>query len=216
MNDQNTIEWKRERLGRATASRFSDVMAGPKSAAYLSYARKLRADHLLLKRIEAGEDVPLDPDFYSAATSWGKKHEPMARAEYEWANDCTVIVPPFTVHPVFQYAGASADGVRTTNDIGLEAKCPFNPQVHANTLLHGMPDDHMPQVQGGIWVYGLSAWDFVSFDPRRTDAGCYYQQRVERDERYVIALAKAVIDFWEFVMSGEEIPKTDGSVPTLF
>lgn len=216
MNDQGTIEWRRTRLGRVTASRFADVMAGPKSAAYLSYARQLRTEHLMLKRIEAGEDMPLAPDFYSAATAWGTKHEPMARAEYEWQNDCNVVVPPFTVHPEFNYAGASADGVVKEINIGLEAKCPFNPQVHANTLLHGMPDDHIPQVQGGIWVYRLDAWDFVSFDPRRTDAGRYHQKRIERDDRYIAALEKAVTEFWQFVLSGEELPTSSGSVPVLF
>jgi hypothetical protein len=216
MNDQNTIEWRKERLGRVTASRFSDVMAGPKSSAYLSYARQLRTEHLLLKRIEAGEEIPLEPDFYSAATAWGKKHEPAARAEYEWTNDCNVIVPPFTVHPDFNYAGASADGVRETSDIGLETKCPFSQDVHANTLLHGMSDDHIPQVQGGMWVYGLVAWDFVSFDPRRKDSGRYYQQRIDRNDRYIAALEKAVTEFWQFVMSGKEIPTSSGSIPVLF
>lgn len=216
MSEQNTIEWRRERLGRVTASRFADVMAGPKSAAYLSYARQLRAEHLILKRIEAGEYVPLDPDFYSAATAWGKKHEPMARSEYEWMNDCTVIVPPFTVHPVFQYAGASADGLVADIKTGLEVKCPFNQEVHANTLLHGMSDDHIPQVQGGIWVYGLDEWIFISFDPRRSDSGRYHEQRICRDDRYIANLEKSVIEFWEFIASGKDVPATSDTIPILF
>lgn len=216
IDDQGTVEWRRTRLGRVTASRFSDVMAGPKSAAYISYAKQLRAEHLMLKRLEAGEDVPIAPDFYSAATAWGKKHEPLARAEYEWDNNCIVIVPKFTVHKDHPYAGASADGIRETSDIGLETKCPFNQDVHANTILHGMSDDHIPQVQGGMWVYGLVAWDFVSFDPRRKDSGRYYQQRIERSDRYIAALEKSVTEFWQFVLSGEEIPTSPGSIPVLF
>jgi len=216
MTDQGTTEWRKERLGHVTASRFSDVMAGPKSAAYISYARQLRAEFDILKRLNAGEDVPMQPDFYSAATNWGKKYEPMARAEYEWENDCIVIVPKFATHEVHGYAGASADGVRATNDIGLETKCPFSQEVHAQTIAHGMPDDHIAQVQGGIWVYGLDAWDFVSFDPRRIQYGRYYQQRIERDERYINALEKAVKDFWFFVISGEDAPAVSGEIPVLF
>lgn len=216
-DDQGSVEWRRARLGRVTASRFSDVMAGPKSAAYISYARQIRAEFDILKRLNAGEDIPMQPDFYSAATNWGKKYEPMARAEYEWENDCTIIVPKFTTHDVHGYAGASADGVRSTNDIGLETKCPFSQEVHAQTIAHGMPDDHIAQVQGGIWIYALDAWDFVSFDPRRIQYGRYYQQRINRDERYIDALEKAVVEFWEFVISGAEAPTVvSGSIPILF
>src|SRR4030065_138103 len=92
---------------------------GPTSAAHTPSARQPRAEFDSLKRLNAGEDVPVQPDFYSAATNWGKKYEPMARAEYEWMNDCIVIVPKFTTHEVHDYAGASAHGVRSTNDIGL-------------------------------------------------------------------------------------------------
>lgn len=234
MNEQGTLEWKKERLGRVTASRFGNVMVGPKSSAYHSYARQLRSEFELLERINAGEEVELGPDFYAAATAWGKKHEPIARAEYEFRNDCDVEVPKLIVHPQYGFAGASLDGIHTELNrdvtsiftgghplelrIGLEAKCPYNPEVHARTLLHGVEDEHRPQVQGEIWVAELDAVDFVSFNPRANGASRYFERRIYRDDAYIKLLSHRVIEFWAFVQSGEETPAPVevGTVPMLF
>jgi hypothetical protein len=217
MNEQNTQGsqgWLRARLAKCTASRFGDVLSGPMSASYVSYARQIRFEMTILDSITRGEEIEMPKNFTSVAMEWGKKYEPIARAEYSWQNDVDVIVPPLIIHPVHAFVGASPDGLCGKG--GVEIKAPFNERNHAETLLHGMPEKHIPQIQGQIWVAGLEYVDFVSFDPRRTDAGRYHQQRIERDERYIAALEKAVKEFWIFVMSGEEIPKIDGSVPTLF
>lgn len=219
MSEQGSNEWRRERLGRVTASRFADVMAGPKSAAYLSYARQLRAERERLDRLLRGEEIPPEPDFYSAATAWGKRNEPLARAEYAFRNDVDVTIPTLIVHSFYEYVAASSDGMCSyygPRVIGLEIKCPFNPANHADTLAHGMPADHRAQVQGQIWVCDLDAVDFISFDPRRQDAGRYYQQRHERDDRYIAVLERAVLDFWQFVISGKDAPVVSDSVPILF
>ena len=57
MNEQGSTTWRKERLGRCTASEFSKIMPGPKSQAYRSYAIQLRSELKLLSRINAGEDV---------------------------------------------------------------------------------------------------------------------------------------------------------------
>lgn len=232
MNEQGSMEWYKERLGRTTSSRFSAIMPGPESRAYLSYATQIRSEQKLLDRINAGENVDLGPDFYSAATAWGKKYEPIARAEYEFINDCDIEVPAFMVHPQYNFVGASLDGIHLRWQlehgvkwaqmiearIGLEAKCPYNQEVHARTLLHGMEDEHQPQTQGEIWVAELDAVDYVSLDPRRTDRDGYYQWRVWRDDTYISLLEKRVLEFWDFVQSGADTPQVveSGFVPMLF
>lgn len=227
MNEQQTVEWRKERLGRITASRFADVLGTPTAQA--TYARKLRAEFEILKRLNAGEDVPLEPDFYSAATEWGKRHEPIARAEYEWRNDVIVVVPQFRVHPVYPFVGCSADGYgaietpRTveliSTNIGVEIKSPYSSEVHARTLVCGVPDEHVPQIQGEAWVWGFEAVDFVSFDPRRSGDSRYFERRIPRDEKFIKRLEVAVLKFWDFVQSGKDFPEgvaPTGATPVFF
>lgn len=218
-NEQRSVEWRKERLGRVTASRFVDVLGS--AAAQASYARQIRYEMELLKRIKAGEQVPLQPDFYSAATSWGEKYEPEARAEYEWRHDVSVIVPSFCVHPEYDFVGCSADGlvaIDPISRIGLEIKCPFSQQVHANARAHGIPPEHMPQVQGEAWVLGCMAIDFVSYDPRCKGEDQWFEQRIPRNDEYIYRLEKLVTDFWDFVLSGADYPKgaAPSSIPVLF
>lgn len=217
-NEQRSIEWRKERLGRVTASRLSDVLGSVSARA--SYARQLRHEAQLLARINAGEQVQLDPDFYSSATAWGEKHEPEARSEYEWRNNVTVAVPRFRVHGVYPFIGCSVDGIVLESDgaIGLEIKCPFDQLVHANTLAHGVPADHRPQIHGEIWVCGLEAVDFVSYDPRSKAPLDYFERRVMRDDKYIAHLESKALEFWDFVKSGKDYPEDASAttVPVLF
>ncbi|MCM3372841.1 hypothetical protein M3640_19455, partial [Bacillus velezensis] len=54
-----------------------------------------------------------------------------------------------------------------------------------NTLLNGMPDDHVPQVQGGLLVTGRRWWLFASYDPRVPEPYSLYTQIVPRDDEYI-------------------------------
>ncbi|MCT9071225.1 YqaJ viral recombinase family protein [Cupriavidus gilardii] len=49
---------------------------------------------------------------------------------------------------------------------GIEIKSPHDEGVHINTWLNGMPEEHMPQVQGNMLVTGRQWWDFISYDPQ--------------------------------------------------
>ena len=237
-NSQGTTEWRRERLGRVTASKFDAVMAGPKSAAYLSYARQLRDEIKILARLNAGEEVLPQPEFYSAPLAWGRRHERAARARYELEMDCDVEVPTFRTHPELPFVGCSPDGCHpmlgegqkakhrkrrersrsVVGMIGLEMKCPWKQDIHARTLVSGMPPEHKPQVQGQMWVCGYVAVDFVSFDPRRTDGRELVVYRQYSDDAYLIVLADAVLKFWDFVLSGKDAPgsRVIESIPQLF
>jgi hypothetical protein len=214
---QGSREWRMARLGKVTASRFGDIMAGTESGAYCSYAKQLRTELAMLEKLKAGEPVEFAPDFYSAATAWGTRFEPMARAEYEFKHDCDVEVQPFLTHHAYPFVGASPDGIwHSILRTGLEIKCPYDPGRHAETTVHGMAHEHMAQVQGGMWVTGLESWVFISFDPRRKDSGRYYEQLVWRDAEYIERLQHMVLGFWDFVNSGQEIPIASDSVPILF
>jgi hypothetical protein len=81
------------------------------------------------------------------------------------------------------------------DDGGLEGKCPHDEAVHILTWLEGMPEDHMPQVQGCMFVTGRKWWDFTSFDPRQTASHRLYIQRVYRDDDYIANLEKQILQF---------------------
>jgi hypothetical protein len=230
---QRTDQWFRDRLGKVTASRFGDVMGSP--AAWRSYAREIRDGIELRRRIDAGEEVELPPSFCNEAMEWGNTYEDVARAEYEMRFDVDVIVPDFIVHPSLPHVGCSADGLIhrvinygeyagmvIKNEGGIEAKCPFNQNVHARTLItREMPAEHRPQVQGVIWVCGLLWCDFTSFDPRRDDDGRLFVARQPRDETYIALLAERVGRFWQFVVSGDSDPgdfyaEQTRDIPQLF
>jgi hypothetical protein len=167
-----------------------------------------------------GEDVPPAPEFYSASLMWGRRNESLARARYEWEQDCDVEVSAFVVHAQLPFVGCSPDGFRQEGKriIGLEIKCPYSQEVHAQTLIGGFPYEHKPQVQGQAWVCDFAAVDFVSFDPRRTDGKELYVSRQPRDDAYITVLAQAVIDFWDFVQSDQDSPRVQvgGPLPRLF
>ena len=219
---QRTDQWLRDRLGFVTASRFSDVMGSP--AAWRTYAREIREGLELRKRIEAGEDVELPPSFSNAAMEHGNTWEDVARAEYEMLRDVDMSVPDFIVHPSIPFVGCSADGLTPSSAPvgGVELKCPFNQNVHAQTAVRReMPAEHRPQVQGVIWVCGLDWLDFISFDPRRDDKDRLIILRQERDDKYIELLEERVPRFWQFVQSGSNDPtefyaESNRAIPQLF
>lgn len=74
-------------------------------------------------------------------------------------------------------------------------KCPHDEQVHIKTILTGMPEEHIGQVQGNMLVTGRQWWDFVSYDPRQRENLRLYVQRIERDEAFIQKLLIGLLQF---------------------
>ena len=166
-SDQGSADWLRARAGCATASCFADIIAIGKTGKPL----KAREDYLMRLVVErlTGEPVESASSF---AMSWGTDAEPYARAEYEIQTGNMVDEVGFVKHPVHLWLGASSDGM-VGKDGGIEIKCPHNSAVHLQTWAEGMPEAHIAQVQGQMWVLGLEWTDFVSFDPRMQGGGAH-------------------------------------------
>ncbi|MBC7622327.1 MAG: YqaJ viral recombinase family protein, partial [Aeromicrobium sp.] len=111
----------------------------------------------------------------------------------------------FRRHRTIPFVGASADGLVGTNG-GIEIKSPFNSGVHKRTWLNGMPAEHMPQVQGVMWVLELDWLDFISFDPRMPDDLRLYVQRIVRDDDYIENLKSKVTAFLSDVQADMDKP----------
>lgn len=187
MSAQGSDEWFAARLGRATASRFADVLATTKTGAGAS--RKNYLAQLVVERI-TGQRAE---SYTNAAMQWGTDTEPLARAAYSAATGNEVQECGFIRHGSLM-AGASPDGM--VEDDGLiEIKCP-NTATHIETLLaRRMPSRYQAQVQGQLWIADKLWCDFVSYDSRMPVDLQLAVYRVERDNTYISKLYAEVVAF---------------------
>lgn len=194
---QRDEEWYEARRGRATASRFRDVMAkgrgGGESATRAAYKAQL-----VLERVTG----QIAEGFTSAAMQWGIDNEPLAVLAYMDATGRNVDDAAFIQHPTLM-AGASPDGLVGMEGL-IEIKCP-NSHTHLETLRRGtIPPEYIPQTQGQLWIVGADWLDFVSFDPRFPESSRLFVYRVERDEKYINELEAQVARFLEEVEAETE------------
>jgi putative phage-type endonuclease len=186
---QRTEEWHLERCGHVTASRFCDVLAVGKTGKPL----KAREDYLMRLVTErlTGQQVESADSF---AMAWGRDAEPFARSAFEAETGLIVTEAPFIKHGSIQWVGCSPDGL-IGKDSGYESKCPKNSAVHLQTIRDGMPEEHMAQVQGCMWVTGRKFWEFVSFDPRMPEHLRLYRETINRDDVFIANLEKEILKF---------------------
>lgn len=185
---QGTDGWLLERLGHVTGSRFEDIMGVNKAGKALE-ARQTAIVEVTLELL-TGKPGPM---WSSKATRWGKEHEPLARAAYEIESGEICEEVGFIPHKMHRQVGVSPDGL-IGNAGGWEAKCPLTAAVHLKTLLHGMPAEHMAQVQGGMWVCEREWWDFVSFHPAFPPGMQLYRERIPRNDAYIAQLEDKVLN----------------------
>lgn len=185
--EQGTEEWHQLRLGRATASRFGDIMAKIRSgeaAQRKNYRAELVAERLTGERVDF---------FKSSAMQWGTDTEPLARLRYSLITGNDAEECGFFAHETLM-AGASPDGL-IGDDGTLEIKCP-NTATHIETLRkQSIPYQYYWQVMGQLWMTGREWCDFVSFDPRLPDNAQFFTARVYRDEEKIKELEDEVIEF---------------------
>lgn len=178
MQLQRTEEWFQSRLGKATASRISDVMARTKSG--YSTSRANYAAQLVCERLTGlqGES------YTNAAMVWGNDKEPEALALYEFEHDAELSAIGFVDHPTIPMSGASPDGL--VGSVGLvEVKCPIS-ATHIETLLgQSVPGKYVTQMQWQMACTGREWCDFVSYDPRLPADMRMFVRRVERDDEMI-------------------------------
>ena len=183
--EQRTQEWFEARLGKVTASRISDVLAKPTTAAYQNYQAQIISERLTGERAE---------QFVNAAMEWGTEQEPNARRAYEFIADCEVAEEGFVDHPAIIGAGASPDGL--VGDVGLiEIKCP-NTATHLRFLQDGkIEPKYARQMYWQMACTGREWCDFVSYDPRLPDKFGFRIVRQERCDKTINELEAAVEAF---------------------
>lgn len=194
--DQGTPEWFEARLGKATGSRFSDILAGGKGLTRKAYAVQLALEIVTGKQAET---------FTSQAMQDGTEREPIARALYEAHTGNFVDEVGFCLHDTME-CGVSPDGL-INEDGGIEIKCP-KASTHAGYLsIPAEPSAYTAQIQGCMWVTGRSWWDFVSYHPDFPENAQLIVRRIKRDSDYIVKLEQAVKAFRNEVMEEVSIIK---------
>lgn len=190
---QGSPEWHQARCGKITASRFKDVMTNARGGEGWSKTALSYADEII------GEILTLDyKNIEAASLDWGTENEPLAIEAYELFADTFVVPSGLVLLNEKSIIGGSPDGLVDSDGI-IEVKCPYNPANHVKTLRCGMPREHIPQIQGNMYVTEREWCDFISFDPRIDGKGRLYVERVERDEMYIKKLSDRLSAFRELI-----------------
>jgi putative phage-type endonuclease len=153
--DQRSIEWHQARLGHATGSRASDILAGKDTQARKGYITQLVTERL------TGQSQ----DFYTNADMQrGIEVEPVARAAYQASHELVDEVG-FIKHPTILWFGASPDGLVGSDGL-VEIKCPRSTTHLEYIQAKKPPAKYIPQMLAQLSCTGRKWVDFVSFDNR--------------------------------------------------
>lgn len=203
MIEQRSDEWYQVRLGKATASRISDIIARTKSgwgASRENYKAQLIAERLTGR--------PQD-SYVNAAMQHGIDTEAEARLAYSFRHDVDVMEVGFVDHPSIGMAGASPDGLVGADGL-VELKCPTVATHIAALLGQAVPSKYLTQMQWQMACTGRQWCDFASYDPRLPETMRLHVVRIERDDAEIASLEGYVIDFLG------EIDETVGKLRALY
>jgi putative phage-type endonuclease len=187
--EQGTAEWHAQRVGKATASKMSCVMANGKGGE----PSKTRANYLAQLVCERMTGQPTE-GFKSKSMERGNEVEPEAREAYTFMFNATVARVGFVDHPHIAMSGASPDSYVGEDGL-LEIKCP-DTTTHLDTLLGGpISKAYKLQMQWQMACTGRQWVDFCSYDNRLPEHLRLHVQRIDRDQKIIIELETEVVAF---------------------
>lgn len=180
--EQGTPEWFAARAGIPTASEFDCLVRklknGNYSAARRTYMLKLAGERL------TGQPMP---QATGAALRRGHAMEDEARSMYAFLTNLEVKRVGFVRRG---NAGCSPDSF-VGDEGGLEIKTKEAHLLLQCILEDEVPDEHVAQLQGFLWVTGRKWIDFVAYWPGLP----LFVKRVTRDDGYIANLVGEVRKF---------------------
>jgi hypothetical protein len=185
--EQGTPEWHAARLGIVTMSELKTLLVKGKGpggfgAGALSYMHQLIGERI------TGE--PSDAFQGNSHTQRGHELEPMARELYHEASGLPRLEQVGII--LNQGVGYSPDCLVDGNGL-VEIKTKL-PKYQVELLLEGeLPQEHVAQCQGGLWVSEREWIDFVSYWPGMP----LFVKRAHRDEALIRTIAERVAAFYE-------------------
>ncbi len=204
MIKHRTPEWFKARIGKFTASSFSDLMSKPAdktakiSKSAYNCIEKAATQLYFNKYYEK-------PD--SDSTRWGMRYEKKAIESFAERTNLMAEEAGFVLHPNFPDVGATPDAIVKDNLYGSEMiiaqiKCPFNSKIHhdysvkihSSASLKKSKSEYYWQMQGEMWVVGAIHSYFISFDPRLISYNNLHIVKIERDDEDILILEKRIIE----------------------
>jgi len=184
--EQGTPDWFAARLGKPSASRFSEI--------YTNTGKESKSREKYLYEL-AGERISgmMDAGYKNGYMDRGNTLEEEARSTFEFVEGASVTRAGFCIDDS-ELFGCSPDGLIYSDGIlmaGLEIKCK-NLALHCECLLKDqVPTTHMAQIQGGMMVTGATIWYFMSYFPGVAP----FIKKVHRNETYIIGLRTSLLSF---------------------
>lgn len=186
---QRSPEWFAARLGIATGSRASDILAKVKSgeaACRRNYRAQLVAERLT--------GAPQEDAYVNDDMQRGIDLEATARMAYEAASGVVAEETGFLLADDMP-AGCSLDGSVDGFAGIVEIKCP-RVANHIEYLRAGkLPAKYVPQVTHNLLISGAQWCDFVSYCPALPPHLHLFTVRVDRDEKAVKAYEEELLAF---------------------
>ena len=166
--EQNSEEWDALRLGKFTASTFSDLFMAKTTKGYQNAIIKVAFERVI------GESEE------SYSNKWmqrGHEKEPFAVENYELFsfNTCE----PAGFYEYDEFTGASPDRKIVEQNGGCEFKCPSFQVYNEYLLTQKLPKSYFWQIHGQLLCTG---WDFIDYMPFSSPKLKQILIRVERDE----------------------------------
>lgn len=189
--EQGSEAWENIRKGKATASRFGDILTAKKlelSKSSKKYAVELVAERL---RVES-------PDFMP--TMWmdrGMEYEEYAINEFNEKFGIEVERVGFATPEKDSQYGCSPDGL-VGDDATIQVKCPKAETLIGYHIEDVFPDAYKLQCQGEMWITGRRHCHFWAWHPELEP----FHKIIDRDETVVEALEDAMpvflslVDMW--------------------
>lgn len=166
--DQNSEEWNQLRLGKFTASTFSDLFMDRKTAGYQKSIIKVAYERV------TGESEE------SYSNKWmqrGNEKEQFAAEQYEMLTFSQL--EPAGFYEFNEFVGASPDRKIVNQNGGCEFKCPSF-QVYQEYLeTRKIPKGYYWQIHGQLLCTG---WDYIDYMPFSSPLLKSILIRVERDQ----------------------------------
>lgn len=199
---QGSVEWLQARCGILTASEMGQLLTDKMEVR----TGKMPLSYVAAKLSEAwtGE---WDADFGSWEMTQGDILESEALPWLELERNVKVERVGF-ITTDDGLTGCSPDGL--IGETGVEVKCPQRKQ-HCKTLLAGtIPEEHLPQVHGGLYVTGFDHWTFVSYNRKFPKLVI----EVERDDEIQANILEAVQMFlFRFKQGWDRLCELNGGPP---
>lgn len=167
--DQNTEEWMDLRMGKFTASSFTDLFMSKNTAAYKNAIFKVAYERLTNEQPES---------FSNEYMERGHELETFAIEAYELETFENVL--PGGFFEINEWVGASPDGLVGEDGL-VEIKCPKYSTMIQYLLDHKLPSQYKWQVYGQMYVTGRKWVDFMAYHPKLQPVII----RVERDETII-------------------------------